>query len=1021
MDIHALAERLDYLGDPGLLRPGGPNCPPAIARQLRRAEETCGLRLAYSLREPDGRTAIPVVYLCEAQDDAAALRVHHRVWNQNLVPFLVVSTPERFVLYPGFQFDGTNNSEIGHVIKSASASLDAFRGLHAQEVCDGRIWERWGRHLNPAKRVDWSLLTELEQLGALLRDEHRLTVHQAHNLIGKYLYLHYLRDRRILSDAKLEEWGIAPSEVFGRKASASAFHAVTSRLEDWLNGSVFPLAPAGGSHWEAAIRRTAAILSGDGVRGQMHLDFPRYDFSQIPIETLSVIYQQFLHAEGAGREKGAYYTPTFLVDLILDEVDARRPLRPGTRILDPACGSGAFLVQGYRRLIEGCIAAGERPTPAALRKLLTDHVFGIDQDADACRVAAFSLSLTLLDYVDPPDLRRYPTFKLPALLGRNIHQGDFFAERLPFSQTSFDWVVGNPPWIELKPNKLLPDQRQAHAWMAERRKTHPVGGWQLAEAFLWKAAEHLTSAGAAGILAPAMTLFKGQSEGFRKAFFSRVAVWCVANFANLAYVLFSGRANVPAAAFFFMLESESEAPQEIFSYAPLLINQPALKRGAFRRQQEAWVLTANSSEIRRVDRSDAVGGRGDVWKMAMWGSRRSADLLHSVERRFPSFRQFAEDCSLVAHQGLELRTPHPDEAPKEKLIFADEVVEKPRLLMKVLERCGKIYRFPPESLGMVAKEDAYVRERGSLHPVRICRPPHLVVPRHRRWIVFDNNFLVIPHPQIGISGQIGQENLLKALALYLGSDFARFFEFFAAAEMGIQKTVADLDTLKGLPIPLLAAESAQLKRWALLYDELAGIPDAETNVLRAHDGARRVRLEQDANDMVFDALELSEQERWLVEDLIQSRLGLIKGKLGKDGVARPPDATALRLYADALGGALASYGGDEMGLRYHVEVWPGGDLGVAVVTPSSSEGTDLVAVKPASADLNKDLSALRARLRQSHGHWLYFERELIIYEQDRAMLVKPMQQLHWLRSQALQDADNLIAEALAVGAADSWH
>jgi len=55
---------------------------------------------------------------------------------------------------------------------------------------------------------------------------------------------------------------------------------------------------------------------------------------------LSVIYEQFLHAEGRGQESGAYYTPVPLVDFMLQELEDRSPLQAAKRVFDAACGSG---------------------------------------------------------------------------------------------------------------------------------------------------------------------------------------------------------------------------------------------------------------------------------------------------------------------------------------------------------------------------------------------------------------------------------------------------------------------------------------------------------------------------------------------------------------------------------------------------------------------------------------------------------------------------------------------------------
>src|SRR5262249_27964173 len=146
----------------------------------------------------------------------------------------------------------------------------------------------------------------------------------------------------------------------------------------------------------------------------------RYDFSHIPIETLSVIYEQFLHAEGRGRHEGAYYTPIPVVNLILEELDDHLPLREGMRVFDASCGSGAFLVQCYRRLVEQerSLKPNGKLKPPELREILVKHIYGLEQNEDACQVAELSLILTLLDYVNPPDLTNSNGFKIPILNNR---------------------------------------------------------------------------------------------------------------------------------------------------------------------------------------------------------------------------------------------------------------------------------------------------------------------------------------------------------------------------------------------------------------------------------------------------------------------------------------------------------------------------------------------------------------------------------------------------------------------------
>ena len=136
-----------------------------------------------------------------------------------------------------------------------------------------------------------------------------------HGVIGKFVYLRYLRDRSILSDRKLHGWGLDAENVLGRSLQMDAFERLLDKLDEWLNGSVFPLTrDQFHAFGEDRLRTVAGVFRGDAANGQMALEFANYDFSFIPIETLSVIYEQFLHAPdpstgtSRGTARGAHPT-----------------------------------------------------------------------------------------------------------------------------------------------------------------------------------------------------------------------------------------------------------------------------------------------------------------------------------------------------------------------------------------------------------------------------------------------------------------------------------------------------------------------------------------------------------------------------------------------------------------------------------------------------------------------------------------------------------------------------------------
>jgi hypothetical protein len=678
------------------------------------------------------------------------------------------------------------------------------------------------------------------------------------------------------------------------------------------------------------------------------------------------------------------------------------------RVLDQSCGSGAFLVQCYRKLIERRLHESERYLrPAELGTILTSHIFGLDVDPDACQIAELSLALTLLEYVDPPDLTE-TSFQLPALRNQNIFCANAFVDDSPWyteaRKRPFQWIVGNPPWKGLNPTNLERDDEPAWQWMLKNRSESPVGGNQLAEAFAWRSSEVLDPEGCAALLLPAMTLFKYESTGFRKAFFNRHQLWSLGNFANLAEVLFGGRARLPAAALFYspMPAAKDVAKMLIETYSPLVANQPAAYAGTQGHRRQTWNIVVESGELKEIGYPEVLGGDPLPWKIAMWGSAVDAKVLHRVERHFRTIGNLEAEQQLTLSEGPQLR----DSAGKSgSTEFHPELIGKTTIDLDRLKRRRYLVRFPQGSLRLLTESEVFLSKRAGIkRKLSICEPPHVVVSESRTFSVYAKEYLVVPSRQIGIVSPEGDRGLLKAIAVYLNSDFVAYHQFLTTPQAGVQKSIGTLKSLRSLPLPFDAGTG--LSEWENLYTRMAweGL---------GSDDFDRPELIKDLNDLTFAALKLSSRARAAVEDLVRVRLGLNQGKMEQFSV-RQPATDEFAAYARTLRDDLDQFVGQSSPTRHSVDILVGGDSGlVAVDLVAGDGGPREVNIWNASEGEAHQLAEARRRLTEHRAQWLYFNRNLRGYEGSRTYVLKPLQRFHWTRTQAIQDAADIIAECLA--------
>jgi hypothetical protein len=821
--LQSLLEDLEYTKAPHWR-----TAPPAdpVQAQNHRLALAAGAAGAYYVpaSAPASNTAepalSPVVYVAEAQTLEHARAIRKRLWNLGAAPFLIILLPDQVRAYASFIYaeDLTQGLLRKAPLSSPHQISNLLREYNRQSIDTGRIWEANRKALRLNQRVDEHLLRNLQILSKRLQDEFGIGATMAHALIGKFIYISYLHHRGILSDEWLRANDINKEKAWGREASAQHLRALIERLESRFGGRVFPLTeqlPA-----DEAIRFLARIFAGEEAEtGQLGLDFGIYDFSYIPIELLSSVYEHFLRETNSYRKAGAVYTPEYFADFLLTQAGIVQPIEVGQRILDPCCGSGVFLVLALRRLIELQMANQAcRPSPDELASLLTDSIFGVERNLDACYVAEFSLLLTLFSYLEPPDLQKYPRFRFPDLHNRNIFRSDFFDSSLTIQGMRFDLVIGNPPWIDSSSGD---DQEPLIAWVAANRLEKPTPRRRTSEAFVWRSADFLRPGGVAALVLPATTLFNAQLGNFRRAFFSRYAVHRVANLANLAYVLFAGRADAPAFTLIFS-NDYPDADHSILHFGPFVAHHPMLR--AQRSRRRAWTVTINDREVSTVSQLEARAGASVPWKLALWGSTRDARNLAKLGAMFTTtLSRLCQDRGLALGLGVQLR---PD-AGREERVSVPELAGMPVLDYKALVKSGQLLQVPDTTLTpSLEPSSAFVRKRGGLVGVKLAQAPHVIIGP--RFCAYSSTAFVVPHPKIAISDPTGgSSDLLRALSLYLASSVAQYVLFFLSVRWGVDRRDLVLEDVLDLPCP--GFDNAMVSSFASYHRKLTESNELEVD------------------------------------------------------------------------------------------------------------------------------------------------------------------------------------------------
>ena len=308
----------------------------------------------------------------------------------------------------------------------------------------------------------------------------------------------------------------------GRKQTAALLFAVQTYyaavvelvVERFASRAAGELLPEGPFAWWNSTDDRTLRLSLDRLRDEvarLGLDNSIHG----PCDWFRPLYQE-LFPRRLRRRLGEFYTPDWLVEHVLDQVGYSGG--PTATLLDPACGSGAFLMAALRRL-KASLMPGNDDSPSSLReskRFAIDRVVGFDLNPLAVLTARANYLLAVADLL-PADER----FEMPIYL----HNSILDEGARPSGIGPFDFVVGNPPWIawdnlpERERRLTKPLWRRYGLFsLSGNEARHGGGKKDLAMLMLYAAADRYLKTGGRLGMVVTQTVFQtiGAGDGFRR-------------------------------------------------------------------------------------------------------------------------------------------------------------------------------------------------------------------------------------------------------------------------------------------------------------------------------------------------------------------------------------------------------------------------------------------------------------------------------------------------------------------------
>jgi len=965
----------------------------------------------------DEKNSYPAVFIKKVLSfDTPTLKqiadIHKKAWNYKKVSFLYVYDDVEIRIYncietPVFITNQTNykkeleKKELKSYKYSDKEQLKKLLRIFSSIAIDsGLIWSieeavNIREKIKVQQRVDKYLVESLTKATELMDKELKTEI--IHRLILRSLFLLYLEDRGATDEIFYAKIKKNAKSYFDILKDKNATYLLYEKLEKHFNGNVFSIETGEDKKIKQEhldIIRKCFISGYNKDAHQMEL-FPNwrlFDFGIIPIELLSQIYENFLSKVNRNQKKESsiYYTPPSLVELILNE---NLPINSNDKqyelkILDPACGSGIFLVESFKRLVKRYEKAHnlEKLTDfKVLKKILIDNIYGIEIDGNAIKVAAFSLYLALVDKLEPKTLWQNKEQQLPNLIndpndmtlkkqGKNLYCRDAIGEIKEIESINFDLVIGNPPFGT---DNLLKSIRQyCDDNQFAKEKVLP---------FLHKAVKFAPNGEIAMIFNTKVLTNTGSFyQSFRKWLMQECYVEKVYNFSILRKApkdfggqLF-GDAVGPISIVFYRKDEPKNPNPRIVYYAPKTYVKSNVLEG----------IAIDSTDVKYLPRKECQDPDTKIWKIAMWGGIADLKLMEKINSKYKILK------SVFARKNKQWAFATGLNADSEHLDFVPQTIIDTRKIER--------YYTPKSACYINSAKYRKIEER-------YFKPPFIVIKQAQSEKQIAASYVDYKAYCLSSAYVINGENITaiekKALVAILNSAFSKYFFFMLASSWGIERERIQMNEMLLLPY-LLDDNNMYIEKINNLVDKLINL---KKNKKILQDISQEYsNIEKNIDNILFnDILKLSKKEQININDVLEYNLDLFEKQQKSEGLL---PISNIKPYAEMLCSELNDFL-EEQSLFANATIYTNNRNNPLLVVKISFEKNKRKLVSSEDC-ISKELKKIDEYLWEKKAGSIYFRKKLNYYSGDDIFIIRPNQRRFWSQSMAMEDAAELIIEIL---------